>query len=258
MTTFEIRKFDLEMITPSTQSMYDLARGGSKIFMLGKPGTGKTYAITSLLYHKRHIFPSAVVVSGTETGNHYWSKHFPESFIYEELTPDILERFIARQKKAVNVLTNPWCVLLLDDCADNKKVINSKSIGTLCRNGRHLGMLMIVAIQYAIDIGPAIRSNIDFAFIFRENRLSDRKKIFDNYAAAFPDFGTFCKVLDEVTAEDHCCLVIRNTATSNKLEDCVFWWKAPKFPVDFQFGSAAYWNHDKVRRIVVQDDDRRE
>lgn len=248
ISTLNIREFDMEMIDPSTESMYDSAKGGSKIVVLGRPNSGKTYAITSILYHKRHIFPYGVVVSGTEASNSYWGKHFPETFIYERLSPDILERFVDRQIDAKKSLINPWSVLLLDDCADEAKVINGHQISRIFKNGRHWKMLFILAIQYAIDIRPHIRANIDYAFIFHENRLCDRKKLYDHYAACFPDFNTFCRVLETIT-EDYTALVIKNNGHSNSIEDNVFWYRAKPFPTDFKFGSPLYWQHHYERAI---------
>lgn len=213
--------------------------------------SGKTYAITSMLYHKRHVFPYGMVVSGTEEFNKYWCKHFPSTFIYNRLYPDIIERFIHRQTEAVAKLVNPWSVLLLDDCADESKIINGALMNKLMKNGRHWKMLFILALQYACDVRPVIRANIDYTFIFAENRIADRKRIFDNYAACFPDFATFCRVLDDVT-NDHTALVIKNNSTSNKLEDNVFWFRAPAFPPDFKFGSPLYWEHHNQRSLEVR------
>ena len=58
----EIREFNAELIAPSIEKMNDPNQGGSKIVVIGKPGTGKTTLITSLLYHKRHIFPIGMVM----------------------------------------------------------------------------------------------------------------------------------------------------------------------------------------------------
>lgn len=244
--SLRIREFDLEMLYPCTEKMYDPDHGGSKVVMLGRPGSGKTFAITSILYHKRHIFPYAVVVSGTEDNNSYWGKHFPPSFVYNQLTPDIIERFIDRQTKVRHKLVNPWSVLLLDDCADESKIINGHLMNKLFKCGRHYKILFLLAIQFAADIRPVIRANVDYTFVFRETRYADRKRIFENYAACFPNFNTFCQVLDAVT-EDHTALVIRNNGTSNNLEDNVFWFKARPFPPDFKFGSPLYWYHHAIR-----------
>jgi hypothetical protein len=45
--------------------------------------------------------------------------------------------------------------------------------------------------------------------------------------------------MDQCT-EDYECLVIHNGAKTNKIEDCVFWYKAATRP-DFKIGSKEQW-----------------
>ena len=61
-----IKELDLELIQPSEKNMYNQSQGGNKIVVIGKPGTGKTTLISSLLYHKKHIIPTGLVMNGTE------------------------------------------------------------------------------------------------------------------------------------------------------------------------------------------------
>ena len=78
-------------------------------------------------------------------------------------------------------------------------------------------------------------------FILRENIVSNRKRIYDNYAGMFPSFEVFCQVMDQCT-ENYECLVINNNAKSNKLSDQVFWYKAEARP-DFRIGGPAFWEY---------------
>ena len=86
-----IRELDVDMIPPITAKMDDPSHGGSKIVVIGKPGTGKTTLITSLLYQKKHIFPIGMVQSGTEDSNGHYRKIFPSSFVYNKLNEERVE-----------------------------------------------------------------------------------------------------------------------------------------------------------------------
>ena len=53
----------------------------------------------------------------------------------------------------------------------------------------------------------------------------------------------FNKVMDACT-ENYECIVLDNTSKSNKIEDCVFWYKA-KLRKNFKVGAPEYWNTHK-------------
>jgi hypothetical protein len=209
--------------------------------------SGKSYCIASLLYEKSHVFPVALVMNGTEDSNHFYeSIGFPSIFIHDKLDITKLEDFIKRQKVAKEYLPNPWSALVIDDCMDDTKLFNDPTIQYLFKNGRHSKMLFILGMQYALDVKPTIRVNIDGAFIFREPNMKIRKALWENYAGVIPDFNTFNSFMDQLT-EDRTALYIHNTGTSNKLEDCVFFYKAKEIPKGFKFGSTDYWDFHETR-----------
>ena len=242
---FRIRELDPDIIAPSTANMNKPEQGGSKIVIIGKPGTGKTTMITSLLYEKSHIFPVGEVMSGTEDSNGHYGKIFPKTFVYNALDKKKIEDFIDRQKISKKYLPNPWAILLLDDCTDDPKLFNDPMFQGIFKNGRHWKMLFILSLQYRLVIKPVIRTNIDGTFILRDSSLRNRKNLWENYAGVFPDFDQFCQVMDQLTT-DYTALYIHNATQSNKLEDCVFWYRAKPVPPDFRVGSDDFWDfHDE-------------
>ena len=208
--------------------------------------TGKTTLITSLLYEKSHIFPIGQVMSGTEDSNGHYGKIFPSTFVFNALDKNKIEDFIKRQKIAKQHLPNPWAILLLDDCTDDPKIFSDPMFQGIFKNGRHWKMLFVLSLQYGLDIKPVIRTNVDGTFILRESNLRNRRCLWENYAGVFPDFDQFCQVLDQIT-DDYTALYVHNATTSNKIEDCVFWYKARPIPPDFRIGCQDYWDFHQER-----------
>lgn len=245
--TYRIRELDPDMIAPSTRRMNEPDQGGSKIVVIGKPGTGKSTTIASLLYEKSHIFPTGIVMSGSESANHFYSNYmFPSTFVFNSLDKDKLEDFMKRQDAAKKHLPNPWSVVVLDDVMEDPKILNEPIFSKVLKNGRHYKMMFILGLQYAMDVRPPIRTCIDFALVLKESNIKTRKSIWENYAGVIPDFQTFNDLMDQLT-NDYMALVINNTTTSNKLEDQVFWYKARPVPKSFKFGCPEFWTYHKER-----------
>ena len=244
--TFKIRELDLEMIQPSTKRAFVNEQGGSKTVVIGKANTGKSTLISSLLYAKKHIFPVAMAFSGSEDSNQHYRKIMPSTFVYNEYSEERIESFVKRQKIAKEYLENPWAVLLIDDCTDDPKIFKSVLQQKLYKLGRHYKMWYILSLQYAMDIKPSIRVNVDNCFILRETSITIRKILWENYASVIPDFSTFCSVMDQISG-DYTALYIHNQSQTNNWQDCVFWYKATPAPADFRFGSDDYWKFHEER-----------
>ena len=134
---------------------------------------------------------------------------------------------------------DPRNFLIMDDCLYDETWIRDKNVRCLFMNGRHYHTMFVITMQYAMDIPPAFRTNVNFVFIMREDIIENRHKLYEQWAGIFPDFDSFCQVMNQCT-ENYECLVIDNTTPSNKLEDQVFWYKAPCRP-DFRACSPERW-----------------
>ena len=221
----------------------------SVILFIGRRGTGKSWLIKDLMWYKQR-FPIGTVISGTEGANAFYSTIVPSLFIHEEFNPSIVGNVLKRQDALTKQIRKEEMTgrksaldrrafIVMDDCMYDNKWVSDKGIRSLFMNGRHYGLLYILSLQYVLGIPPVLRGQVDYVFILRENQVSSRKRIYEQFAGIFPTFELFCQIMDQCT-ENYECLVIHNGSKTNKLEDCVFWYKAEGHP-DFKIGSRDLW-----------------
>jgi hypothetical protein len=234
-----LTKFDMSRI-----------RDDSVVVFIGKRNTGKSFLIRDLLWHKRNI-PVGTVISGTESANSFYSQIVPSILIHEEFNPMIIQNVLTRQQTLTKLMNKEKeqkggastvdrrTFFIMDDCMFDNKWVSDKYIRSLFMNGRHYGLLYILALQYVMGIPPVLRGNVDYVFILRENMVANRRRIYEQFAGIFPSFEFFCQIMDQCT-ENFECLVIHNGSKSNKLEECVFWYKAEEHP-DFRIGPRDLW-----------------
>lgn len=224
----DLKKFDLKRV-----------KDDSVVLFIGKRNTGKSFCLTDMLFHNRSI-PVGVVISPTESANRHFGKFVPGMLIHEEWDPEIVTRFVDRQKAVMNQLNeeqarygrtdiDPRAFIVLDDCLYDKGWQNDKNIRQLFMNGRHLKSMVCITMQYPLGVPPVLRTNVDYVFIFRENQVKNRERIYEQYAGMFGSFDAFSQVMNACTS-DYKCLVIDNKTQSNELSDQVFWYKAEARP----------------------------
>ncbi len=219
------------------------------VLFIGRRGTGKSWLIKDLMWYKQK-FPIGTVISGTEGANAFYSSMVPSLFIHDEVNTNTIANVLKRQEAITKQIrketdTRGSCALdrrafiIMDDCLYDNRWTTDKFIRSLFMNGRHYGLLYILAIQYVMGIPPVLRGQVDYVFILRENQVAARRRIYEQFAGIFPTFELFCQIMDQCT-ENYECLVIHNGARTNKIEDCVFWYRASPHP-DFKIGSPDHW-----------------
>ena len=234
-----IKKFDPTTIDPCRICVF-----------IGRRGTGKSILVTDILYHMRKI-PMGVVMSGTEESNEHYKEYIPDSFIYGQYEPDVIEKIITHQQGVIKKCktpeekenTNNSVFMLLDDCMFDNKWTRDKNMRCIFMNGRHYRIFFMLTLQYCMDLPPSLRGQIDYVFILRDNILENKQKLYKHFFGIFPNFDSFNEVLTQCT-ENFECLVLNNRTTSNKIEDVVFWYKA-KLNRKFKMGSPSLWEHHR-------------
>ena len=255
MSSLELKKFDMKTI-----SFKHTENSGPVIVLIGRRDTGKSYLVRDLLYYHQDI-PIGTVISGTEAGNGFYADHVPKLFIHDEYNTAIIENILKRQRAVLKQIKreqemykrsniDPRAFVILDDCLFDATWTRDKVMRLLFMNGRHWKIMLVITMQYPLGIPPNLRTNIDYVFILREPYISNRKRIYENYAGMFPTFESFCQVMDQCT-ENFECLVIKNCAKTNKLNEQIFWYKAEPHK-EFKLGSKEFW---EISKTINSDDE---
>jgi len=244
----KMKKFNMKQITFRANK-----NEGPVIVLIGRRDTGKSFLVRDLLYYHQYI-PIGTVISGTEAGNGFYGHHVPKLFIHDEYNSGIIENVLKRQSMVNKQIKkekdsygkstiDPRTFVIMDDCLYDNTWSKEKVMRLLFMNGRHWKIMLIITMQYPLGVPPNLRTNIDYVFILREPYISNRKRIYENYAGMFPTFESFCQIMDQCT-ENYECLVIDNNAKSNKLEDLIYWYKAESHP-NFKLGAKEFWDLSK-------------
>lgn len=253
--TFQLQKFNLDWI-----------KDDSIVMLLGGRRTGKTTIIKDIMYHKRHL-PAAVVMSGTEECNDEFNGIVPDSYIFDGWHPEIAAKILKRQAKLRKVLRARGVpesslsklmgmIVTMEDLGyDSKSWAKSREIKSMFMNGRHFKLLCIIPMQYAVDIPPNLRDQVDYVFILRQNKIKRRMGLWEHWAGIFPNPDIFGQVLNQTT-NNYECLVIDNTKTeTHDLQDSVYFFKADLHKQPFRVGNERYWNsHLKKYNPKYNDD----
>jgi hypothetical protein len=244
----ELKKFNMKNIKFNLEGS-----NGPVIVLIGRRDTGKSFLVRDMLFHHQDI-PIGTVISGTEAGNGFYGKLVPKLFIHDEYNTAIIENILKRQKIVIRQIKkekkaygkssiDARAFVILDDCLYDNTWSRDKLMRLLFMNGRHWKIMLVITMQYPLGVPPNLRTNIDYTFILREPYLTNRKRIYENFAGMFTTFESFCQVMDQCT-ENYECLVISNNAKSNRLEDQIFWYKATSHG-EFRLGAKEFWEMSK-------------
>ena len=208
-------------------------------------GSGKSVLVAELLWHKRHI-PSGIAMNATESSNKYYGKYLPPGFVYDDFSPDALERVLDHQKDNLAKLQKrglgkddlPPVFIIIDDCVTDPRFRKDPTLQYLFANGRHYKILLVIVTQFINFLTPSMRGNVDLLFLLRDNNNNAIKNYYQGWGGMFGKPDEFKKVFHVLT-QDYCSMVLTNNKSTN-IEECVFWYKA-QIRRPFATGDRDFW-----------------
>jgi hypothetical protein len=254
-----------------TRFKMSLIKNNKILVFIGKRNTGKSVLVIDYLYYNQDI-PFCTCISPTDDYNLTFRPHIPSRFIFDTYTPDLLDKFLKRQKKIKQRQNHARAgygdpkykdidcrgLLIMDDCLSDSNLWKKDSnLRWVFLNGRHIDITFILTMQYQLGISPEFRMNIDYIFICKETKVNEINKLYTNYAGMFINFDMFRQIFNQVT-DNYGCLVIDNTTQSAELSDQVFTYRATLHDKNsFRVCYEDFWinNNDYINKSYLEDED---
>lgn len=227
----EINSIDFAATTPN-----------SVFLLVGRRRSGKSTNMFSLMRKFANVWKWGVVICPSQSTLADYYKYVPKQFCHEDIDLNLIQRVIDHQNNAVKSGTAQNIFMILDDCAFDSKKFRSKELKYLFFNSRHLKVTLLISIQDALVLTPALRSNVDYVLACREKAVSYRQRLYDAYSICFEDFKQFDVVFRALT-ENHGTMVMAAAAPtqSDKVKDNIFHFKSD-FPCpDFKVAPTEKW-----------------
>ena len=235
-----ITKFDPSTLKPHRILMF-----------VGRRGVGKSVALEHIMSQLKVDYTMAM--TPTEDSAEMFRKHIPSCGIFPTFNIAKIDSMVQMQRKMARTPNKLRSALLvLDDCMYEKKAFKHVSIRDIFMNGRHSKITLALTSQYCLDLTPDLRGNCDYVFVFRDTVISNKQRLWKYFFGMFETYQDFSRVMD-TCCEDYGCLVLDNTAKSNAVEHCVFWWKANPTMPHFRLGREVFWRMDQACRKTDAD-----
>lgn len=196
------------------------------ITIIGKRKSGKSMLAKSIIKHQleKGLIDEIVVFSLTEKMNKFY-----ENFVTDvnyKLDFGMLEKILEKQEQNIENENKKKYMIVFDDCCGTKgEWTKNAAMQEILFNGRHYNISYIFIMQFPIGISPELRSNFDYIFLFKDDVISNLKRMYDHYAGIFPSFNLFKQVFQQLT-DNNSTMAIKNKGSVKSILEKIFWYKA--------------------------------
>lgn len=234
----------------------------SIILVIGKRGSGKSTVARDIMSYHSDI-KAGLCICKTNRMNGFWSPHIPARFIHEQysqqLTYNLLEyqekkwlrhkRKCIRHGKTAKLEDIKPIFAIYDDVTFDKSFLRDQATRELFMNGRHYNIMVVITCQWMMDMDPGLRNQVDYVFMLRDNKLTNKRRMHEYFAGAIDHYSVFNRVFMTCT-ENREAMVLFNNSTSNYIPDSIFFYRA-KVDHIYRLGDDKYWDPAHTRRFSL-------
>ena len=233
---------------------------GQWVLFQGRRNSGKSVLLRDCMHRMKDKIELLVAMSPTVSQQEAFRAMTPACLVHDRLDLTVIEALLTTQRDLLSQGKRARHVLLvLDDCSFDAKSWRSPVIGDVARNGRHANVTVFMTCQYACDISPSIRTQVDVIFALRDPSIQNRKRLWSCYFGLIDPVAKFNAIFESAT-DNYSALVLLNTVPSSDPSESVFWYKAkmdlPRFrmsnPVYFKLSKRKPPKHMKQKKSGVE------
>lgn len=130
-------------------------------------------------------------------------------------------------------------MIIIDNFSLDNKILSSELFKKLMFNARHYNIGIIISIQYPLGFSSQIRAQMDLIIVYKDESISDQKRMYDNYFGVISSFSLFNQIIKGLNSYE--CLVYDNL-TKKKL-----------FNNKIKYYKSNYISPDKTNKIELID-----
>ena len=201
-------------------------RTAAFVQIIGRRASGRTTLVRDLL--RKRPFTHRLILCGTDAAAYREYEPFVYG-AYETATLETALRAMTISGPAITAVERRPCLVLDDVTHEPFPWSRDRALRAVVLERRFHSLTTLQVASSALALPPAIRAQTDLVFVFAEHAPGERQRLYSAYGGCFPDFATFCNVLDSVTAGPHEALVFDMNAVYRagfQWERGLFWYKA--------------------------------
>ena len=142
------------------------------MLFVGRRGTGKSKLCEDIMFRIHKNVDFGMAMSPTEETTSMFRQHMPDSWVYSGFSSAKLESMLSMQRELIRNGKERSLFLICDDCTYDKKIFHGTGIRDLFMNGRHCRITYMNCLQYVMDMGPDLRTQVDYVFALKESIIS--------------------------------------------------------------------------------------
>ena len=230
---------------------YGFEIDGNGRFLLGDfTVTHNSTFMENICYYLKHRYPVCRAFIGTVEGYLKMCKILHPIYVSNYYDETEERKHILRQRKCEiengKGYRGNYAVNIIDDASDDPKVYKTKTMRGLFKLGsQHWNQLLMIGIQYAIDMPPDVRKSVSYVAIFFEPEEIERKKLYNNFGGLAGSYDNFCDLMDQLTG-NYTCIIFKKRTQSHKMEDNISFFQTKQLG-EWKFGCKEYREWGKKR-----------